>query len=55
MNGWILEISIHHHIVNYMKKKFKEPPIWLGYHFIPLEPVYFKRAKEKNYFLHPEL
>lgn len=36
---------VHHYVVKYMKKFFKETPIWLGCHFIPLEPVYFKCAK----------
>lgn len=30
------------------EKIFKETPIGLGCHFIPLEPVYFKCAKGKK-------
>lgn len=41
---------VHHYVVKYMKKFFKETPIWLGCHFIPLEPVYFKCAKRKKKF-----
>lgn len=39
---------VHHYVVKYVKKIFKETPIWLGCQFTPLEPVYFKCAKGKK-------